>query len=234
MRQRGCRAALFQLSLLMYARSMSMLPPRAPLLPLILVFALSFCCGFRACHSGSCSNPQHLVGSFWDVPQPTLHEKIYVNHHHHHHYQHHHQSRNITTLPAFAYISSDKGYVYGDYDADVSMTEMAMRIIVMTMMKVIIVALMEMNMTLIMMSIIMIMNGNSALICCSSNQFHPKFINFLPFLGTVHQIFRTRSQCWQIRSHYHQRQTLNCSVLVLKSLPSILRWMNCPLLRICM
>ena len=180
-RQRARKAASLQISLPMFMRSISMLLPHAPL-PLILLFALSFCCNFGAGHSdsgssysngdaeavlytplgygpscdgcappppapppssSSCSSssspplssasrlsalthPQHLVGSFWDVPLPTLHEKIYGKLYHHRQYQHHHQSRYITTLPAFAYISSSisdnngHGYAHRDYNADVS------------------------------------------------------------------------------------------------------------------
>ncbi len=197
-RQCASKAASLQISLPMYMRSISMLLPHATL-PLILLFALSFCCNFGAGHSGSgssssngdaeallytpsgygpscdgcappppapppssssCSSssppplssasrlpalthPQHLVGSFWDVPLPTLHEKIYGNRHHHRQYQHQHQSRYITTLPPFAYISSYNGYAYRDYDADVSITVMAMTIVVVTMVIMIIITIMR-------------------------------------------------------------------------------------------
>jgi len=50
--------------------------------------------------------PPHLLGNVWDVHMPTLHEKLYGNRHHQRHYQNQQQSRRISALPVFAYITS--------------------------------------------------------------------------------------------------------------------------------
>ena len=127
---------------------MSRVMPRVPLL-LILLCALSFGRVFGAGHpisNSTTTRPPHLLGTVWDVPMPTLHEKMYGAHHHEHHHRYHQQGRSISALPAFAYITSSspnnyhREYVNCDDDADlfkmatVMIPMMILALIVMVMM----------------------------------------------------------------------------------------------------